>query len=245
MEPIFTLKDKTILITGASSGIGKAIAIECSKQGANLIITGRNQDRLAETLNELSGKQHKYVIADLVNEFEIMKMADELPLLNGIVHCAGVIKKSPVKFLSEKKLDEVMKANFYAPTLVMQALIKQKKIQKQASVVMISSVGSTYATMSFAAYAASKGALNSLIRVLALELASQKIRVNGIQPGMVLTEMLNVYNADELKEIENTYPLGRLGKPEDVAYATVFLLSDASSWFTGTSLIIDGGLTLR
>jgi NAD(P)-dependent dehydrogenase (short-subunit alcohol dehydrogenase family) len=245
MESIFTLKDKTILITGASSGIGRAIAIECSKQGANIIISGRNQERLYETYSELYGENHKYIIADLVNETEIISLVESLPKLNGVVHCAGIIKKSPIKFLSENKIDEVMKPNFYAPALVMQSLIKQKKILKQSSVVMISSIGSTYATISFAAYAASKGALNSLIRILALELASQKIRVNGIQPGMVLTEMLNVYNPDEIKEIENTYPLGRLGKPEDVAYATVFLLSDASSWITGSSLILDGGLTLR
>jgi NAD(P)-dependent dehydrogenase (short-subunit alcohol dehydrogenase family) len=246
METIFSLSNKTILITGASSGIGRAIAIHCAGYGANLIITGRNQQRLEETMALLEGDGHSYIIADIGSETEIKKLVDQLPPLNGIVHSAGLNSKSLVKFLSESKLDEIMKANFYAPALIMQTLLKQKKIQKQAAVVMISSIASTYATVSNAAYAASKGALNSFTRVLAIELAAQRIRVNGIQPGMVRTDILGAYDLeDELKESENAYPLGRFGKPEDIAYAAIYLLSDASEWVTGTSIIIDGGITLR
>ena len=139
-----------------------------------------------------------------------------------------------------------MKVNFYAPALIMQSLIRQKKLNKYASVVMISSIAATYATISNAVYASSKGALNSFIRVLALELAGQKIRVNGIQPGMVNTGILESYELQEnLKEFEKEYPLGRFGKPEDIAFAAIYLLSDASEWVTGTSLTVDGGITLR
>ena len=194
----------------------------------------------------MQGSGHVSVAADVGNESGIKGLVDQLPQLNGVVHCAGINTKSPVKFLSLAKLDEIMKANFYAPALIMQALIKQKKIQKNSSVVMISSIASTYATVSNAAYSSSKGALNSLTRILALELAPQRIRVNGIQPGMVRTDILRAYDLqDELNEFENTFPLGRFGKPEDVAYAAIYLLSDASEWVTGTSLIVDGGITLR
>ncbi|MBA4322787.1 MAG: 3-oxoacyl-ACP reductase [Odoribacter sp.] len=246
MDQVFTLKNKTVLITGASSGLGRSIAIECSRAGAGLIITGRNSERLEITFSALTGGNHLRIMADLGSEVEIKKLADQLPQLNGIVHCAGINTKSPVKFLSEEKIDEIMKTNFYAPALLSQALLKQKKIQKLASIVMISSIASSYATVSNAAYASSKGALNSFVRVLALELAAQKIRVNGIQPGMVQTEILNAYDLqDELKESEKSYPLGRFGKPEDIAYAAIFLLSGAAEWITGTSLVIDGGITLR
>jgi NAD(P)-dependent dehydrogenase (short-subunit alcohol dehydrogenase family) len=246
VDTVFTLKGKTILVTGASSGIGKSIAIQCSKYGGSVIITGRNPDRLNETYSVLNKGKHLQIIAELGSEQDIIKLVDKLPQINGVVHCAGVNTKSLVKYLGEEKIDEVMKINFYAPTLIMQALIKQKKIQKNASVVMISSIASTFATVSNAVYSSSKGALNSLIRVLALELAGQKIRVNGIQPGMVRTELLNAYELqEELNDFEKLYPLGRFGSPEDIAYAAIFLLSDASLWITGISLIVDGGITLR
>jgi NAD(P)-dependent dehydrogenase (short-subunit alcohol dehydrogenase family) len=246
MENPFTLKDKQILITGASSGIGRAVAIECSKSEANLIISGRNSENLNETYSLLNGKNHNVLTADMNFESEISNLVDKLPILNGIVHCSGINTKSLVKFLNEDKINSVMKTNFNAPALLMKDLIKQKKLQKNASIIMISSIASTYAAISNTVYASSKGALNSLVRVLALELAAQNIRVNGIQPGMIRTGILNAYDLQEnLKEYEKEYPLGRLGNPKDVAFAAIYLLSDVSGWITGTSLIVDGGISLR
>ncbi|MCX6235995.1 MAG: SDR family NAD(P)-dependent oxidoreductase [Bacteroidia bacterium] len=246
MKNIFSLEEKNILITGASSGIGKSIAIECSKMGANLIITGRNLIRLNETFQLLSGESHQMICADLVNSNEIKSLTDRLPILDGIVYAAGINTKTTAKYINEEKINAIMKINYYAPALLIQSVLKQKKLQKEASIVIISSIASTYAAVSNAIYASSKGAINSLIRVLALELAPQKIRVNGIQPGMVKTDILEAYDLkEELEVFTRTIPLGRLARPEEIAYAAIYLLSDATVWVTGTSLIIDGGTTLR
>jgi NAD(P)-dependent dehydrogenase (short-subunit alcohol dehydrogenase family) len=246
MKNIFSLEGKTILVTGASSGIGRSVAIECSKMGANLIITGRNLVRLNETSQLLSGDSHQMICADLTNSNEIITFTDRLPVLSGIVHAAGINTKTPVKFITEEKIDSIMKINYYAPALLIQSILKQKKMQKEGSIVLISSIASSYAAVSNAIYASSKGAVNSLIRVLALELAPQKIRVNGIQPGMVNTDILDAYALkEELEAFTKTIPLGRLAQPEEIAYAAIYLLSDVTVWVTGTSLIIDGGTTLR
>lgn len=246
MEDVFGLKGKTVLVTGASSGIGKAIAIECSLKGASVIVTGRNKERLELTHEKLNGTDNSMIVADLNNLEDISRMAKQTTKLDGVVHAAGVNNKSPIKFLNKEKIDEVMWPNFYGPTLLTQALLKGKNLNKSCSIVIISSISAHYATVSNAIYASSKGALNALLRVMALELAGKKIRVNGIQPGMVHTDILDAYELkDELKKFEESIPLKRFGKPEEVAYATVFLLSDASLWITGTSLTIDGGITLR
>lgn len=246
METVFNLKGKSILVTGASSGIGRSVSRECSFAGANLIITGRDKKRLDETALILADTENIVISADLNNEKDIAFLIEKLPSLDGIVNCAGINTKSLVKFLNSEKIDSVMKTNFYAPALLIQGLIKEKKIQKNGSIVMISSIASHYAAISNAIYSASKGALDSFIKVLALELAPQNIRVNGIKPGMIRTGIMEAYDLQEsLKEFEKEYPLGRFGTPEDVAFATIFLLSDAAGWITGTSLVVDGGITLR
>jgi NAD(P)-dependent dehydrogenase (short-subunit alcohol dehydrogenase family) len=246
MDTVFSLRNKLILITGASSGIGRSIAIECSIAGARLIITGRNIDRLNETKAMLTNGSHSIIQADLNIEEDIKQLIEKMPEIDGVVHCAGINTKSPIKFLNEEKIESVMKTNFYAPVLLMKAIIKNKKIRKNGSVVMISSIASQFAAISNAVYSASKGAVDSFVRVLALELAPQNIRVNGIKPGMIKTGILEAYDLlENLKEFEKEYPLGRFGKPEDIAYAAIFLLSDATAWITGSSLIVDGGITLR
>lgn len=246
MKNIFSLEEKTILVTGASSGIGKSIAIECSKMGANLIITGRNHDRLNETFQQLTGESNQMICADLTISSEIKELANCLPNIDGIVYAAGINTKTPVKFISEEKIDAIMKTNYYAPLMLIQSVLKLRKLQKEGSIVLISSIASTYAAVSNALYASSKGAVNSLVRVLALELAPQRVRVNGIQPGMVKTDILDFhYLKEELADLIKTIPLGRLAKAEEIAYAAIYLLSDATGWVTGTSLVIDGGTTLR
>ncbi|WP_038077796.1 SDR family NAD(P)-dependent oxidoreductase [Treponema primitia] len=244
----FTLCGKVILITGASSGIGKSMAIECSKMGATLVITGRNEERLKETFQKLQGNGHQMVATDLSNIAQISKTwsDDNFSPFDGIVLNAGVNDKSPIKFISEKKIDHIFKINFYAPALLIQTILKNKKINDNASIIMISSVATNLAAISNALYAASKGAINSFMKVLALELSPRRIRVNCIQPGMVRTDILSKYALqEELESWEKTYPLGRFGQPEDIAFPVIYLLSDAAKWVTGSIFTIDGGITLK
>ena len=242
----FSLESKTVLITGASSGIGRSIAIECSKMGAKVIITGRRKELLNETLSLLTGDNHDNISADLSNSENILDLVDKLPVLDGIVQNAGINVKVPIKYITEEKISKIFKTNYYAPVLITQSLLKKKKINREASIVMISSISSNYAAISNSIYSSSKGAINSFLKVLALELSPRKIRVNGIQPGLVKTDILKSHALEEgLSEHENDYPLGRFGDPEDIAYCAVYLLSDASKWVTGSIFTIDGGVTLR
>jgi NAD(P)-dependent dehydrogenase (short-subunit alcohol dehydrogenase family) len=246
MNP-FTLENKCILITGASSGIGAATALLCSKMGAKLVVTARNKERLENTFSLLEGTGHRIILADISLEEDIDRLTVELPQLDGIVHNAGISNMIPVKFLNQDVIDKTFLTNFYAPALITQRILQNKKINKKASIVFISSISSFFAEVANSVYAASKGAINSFAKVLALEVAPQKIRVNSIQPGMVRTSLIQVgdLTAEQLIEDEKRYPLGRYGEPEDVANLVGFLLSNASEWMTGSIITIDGGISLR
>jgi len=243
----FSLHDKTILVTGASSGIGKSVAVECSKIGAQLIITARNQLRLNETFNLLQGENNQQFIADLVSDTDLEKLADSLPQVDGIVHVAGIVKPKPFRFLDRTELEEIMDINFLGPVLLTNLLIRKGRINKQASIVFVSSVSGTMCSFTGgSSYSASKGALNGMLKGMALDLAPKMIRVNSVIPGMIDTGIFNdsAISDESLIEDRKRYPLGRYGKPEEVAYATIYLLSDASAWVTGSNLLIDGGFTL-
>ncbi len=241
----FSLRGKTILVTGASSGIGRAIAIECSRLGAKLVITGRNTERLALTLSAMEGKGHSIVLADIANSEGQELLVAALPPLDGVVHSAGVLKRLPLKFVNEANLAELMHINFMAPALLTRYLYKKQLLTNEASIVFISSVASSYASLGNIMYMASKGALNSFMKGIALELGPSGIRANAIQPGMVKTQLTVLISDSEIEKDVNRYPLGRYGTPEEIAYAAIYLLSDATKWVTGTLLTIDGGLTLR
>lgn len=243
----FSLENKTILVTGASSGIGKAIAIECSKIGATLIITARSEERLNETLTLMEGETHRKIIADLNSAEDISKLVNELPQLDGIVQCAGMTIPKPFNFYSKENIHSIMAVNFEAPALITQALLKAKKIRNKSSIVFISSISGVWVSyVAGSIYSASKGAINGLVKGLAIELGSKGIRVNSVNPGMVETNILSdgVVSEEQLEEDRKKYPLKRYGKPEEVAYAVIYLLSDASSWTTGSNILIDGGYTL-
>ena len=242
----FSLQNKTILVTGASSGIGRAIAVECSRMGALLITTGRNEERLKETLVLLSGEGHSMLQADLVITSQVEYLVSCLPKLDGIVVSAGVNDKSLIKNISMEKIGQMMSINFMAPVLLLQSLLKKKKINKFGSIVFLSSISAFYPTISNGLYASSKGALNAFSRVLALEVMGMRIRVNCIQPAFVETEMLMKYPLqEEIQEIKDHYPMGRFAKPEEIAYAAVYFLADVSQWVTGNFFTMDGGFTLR
>jgi len=242
----FSLAGKTILVTGASSGIGRACAIECSKMGARIIITGRNLDKLHETHTALCGKDHVEVPADLIDEEQIRNLARQVPGLDGLVLNAGINDKSLVKFMDAAKIQKMLNTNFISNVLLIQSLLKAKKLHKKCSVVFMSSISAYYPTIGNGLYAASKGAINSFSKVLALELLPILGRVNCIQPAFIDTEMLEKYVLqEEIQKIRDNYPLGRFARPEEVAHAVIYFLSDASEWVTGNLFIMDGGFTLR
>ena len=247
MHNSFTLEGKKILVTGASSGIGKAIAIECSKMGANVIITGRNEKRLRDTFSKLEGSGHGLIVADLSIKEEIERLHKELPVIAGLVNCAGLTKVVPFSFATRDSFEDVMNVNFFAPTELTRLMVKSKKIGKGGSVVFISSVSGVYCSaVASSIYSSSKGAINGLVKGVALDLAPKGIRVNSVNPGMIDTDIFSgsAITEEQLKEDMKRYPLGRYGKPEEVANAVIYLLSDAASWTTGSNLLIDGGYTL-
>lgn len=239
----FTLTGKHILITGASAGIGRAIAVTCSKMGAILQITGRNVNRINETLQLLEGNGHGSKIADLSSERDIESLVEDMPLLDGIVHCAGIGFRKPCKMLTSADIDEVMTSNFKSAVLLQSSLLGHKKINKSASIVFLASRAAVSPSIGNSLYSASKGAIISYANCLALELAPRLIRVNCICPAMVWTDLiLKGGLAREDLEVEQLkYPLKRYGKPEDVANLAIYLLSDASSWMTGSCIDLTGG----
>lgn len=243
----FSLQGKTVLVTGASSGIGRETAVQCSKLGAKLIITARSEERLKETLSQLDGEGHKLVIADLTNVDEENRLVDEIDAINGLVLCAGKGMTSPFPFSTRDKYDDIFDVNFFAPVELLRLLVKKKKLEKNSSVVFVSSIGGVASFLNGnGVYGASKAALNSTMKFCARELAAKKIRVNTVNPGMVNTQLIQggVISEEQYKSDMERYPLKRYGEPEDIAYGIIYLLSDASSWVTGHSLVIDGGVTI-
>lgn len=246
----FTLEGKTILVTGASSGIGKATAIECSKMGARLIITGRNAERLGETSAALEGEGHKAITCDLVQEADIETLINTIEdKLDGVVLCAGRSLSLPFQFCTREKFDNVFGINFFSPVELLRMLSKKKKLGSGCSVVFMVSIGGTKKFgPGNSVYGAAKAALSAMVHFCAVELAPKKVRVNGVNPGMVETPMIHkgeVFTNEQLQADMQTYPLKRYGTPNDIAHGVIYLLSDASSWVTGHSLVIDGGKTAR
>ncbi len=239
----FSLEGKTILVTGASSGIGRGISIVCSKMGAKVVINGRNEEKLCVTLSQMDGEEHVVMVGDLTDTGTLNSLVNALPKLDGVVHCAGIGTRVLCKNVTEADVDQTMGVNFKAPVLLQTEILKQKKINKGGSVVFIASISNDSPTVGNALYSASKGALISYANCLQLELAPRKIRVNCISPAMVWTDLIfkGGLTEEELHEDEQTYPLKRYGQPEDVANLVVYLLSDASAWMTGSNVKITGG----
>ena len=243
------LSGKNIMVTGASSGIGKGIGILLSKLGANVIMVARNEERLKETYCELDPGDHSYYLLDLNNLDEIggmiCKVCSNGRKLNGLVHSAGISRTSPLQYLKMEDLNNIMSVNFYSFLELVKHFSKKKHHDGGGSIVAISSISSRVGARGLTAYCASKGALESAIRTMALELAYKGIRINAISPGVIATPIYDglkeiVNNKDFEDELKKRQFMG-LGNPEDVAHAAAFLLSDASRFITGTSLVLDGG----
>lgn len=242
----YSLEGKIILVTGASSGIGRATAIECSKMGARVIITARNEARLLETYNQLKGENHQMVLGDLAEESTIDQLVDAIPNIDGLVNNAGISNTKPIGFIKPDDLERLFSINTYAPMMLTKTLLKKKKLNNGASIVFVSSAASINPDVANSIYSATKAAIASFSRSCAKELAAKQIRSNSVHPGMVQTEMVQnlVFDEEELAKDMARYPLKRYGKPEDIAWAIIYLLSDAASWVTGTQMVIDGGVLL-
>lgn len=248
MHNPFFLEGKTILVTGASSGIGRATAIACSQMGATVLITARNEERLKDTLHALEGSGHQMIIADLSDTSQIDNLVDQLPVIDGLVNNAGITETCPTPFIKREKLERVLEINTIAPILLTQKILKKKKIGRGGSIVFTCSIsGTCVCGGGNALYSTSKGAINGFVKNAALDLCAKGIRVNEVCPGMIDTHIMdNSYiGAEELEKEVQRYPMKRFGKPEEVAYGIIYLLSDASSFVTGIGIVIDGGFTLQ
>lgn len=246
----FSLENKTVLITGASSGIGRASAIECSKMGATVYITGRDCERLQQTMGmlEINGHSHKAIAADLSTNEGIEKLVSESPKLDGVLLCAGIPNTLPMQFSDTEKFSDVFNINFFSPVELLRLLYKKKILQKSSSVVFIASVAGIRRTLpGNGIYGTSKSALNAAMKYFALEFAvARQIRVNSICPGMTETPLIHAgsITEEQMMEDRNKNPLKRYAMPSDIAMAAIYLLSDASSYVNGVELVVDGGATI-
>ena len=252
MNP-FSLEGKTIVITGASSGIGAQCAIDCSKMGAKVVLVARNEQRLSETLSSLGGEGHLSVSIDLTNFSElkdcVKNIVGQAGPINGLVNCAGISTTLPLKLMNAEKMDEFFRINVFSAIELTRHFCQMGNVNKSgASIVFLSSIMALAGENGKSLYSMTKGALLSAVRSLACEYARRSIRFNCISPGAILTpinqDLPHMKNPDARATLEAKHLLG-LGQTTDISNACIYLLSDASRWVTGQNLIIDGGYTAR
>lgn len=241
-QQAFSLTDKVVLVTGASSGLGRQIAIACAQRGARLVITGRDTERLNETYGKLAGTGHLQILADLTSAEDRERLVQACGTIDGLVLCIGRQMLSPIRQLKEDLMTAMYRIHFLAPVMLVQRLLQGSAIANQGSVVFMLSTAAHIGTRGVGPYSAMKSALLGIIRCLAIEQAKRKIRVNGISPSAIPT---SIWGQEQglLDAQRARHPLG-LGTPQDVANGTIYLLADASRWVTGTTLVMDGGAVL-
>ncbi|MCC4588685.1 SDR family oxidoreductase [Xanthomonas sp. NCPPB 1067] len=240
----FGLKEKTILVTGASSGIGAAVATLCARLGATVVLTGRDEVRLRAVASALHGTGHRDIAGDITEEDTRQRLLAAAPGYHGLASCAGIAALIPFRMAAEKHLQQMLAVNYLAPVTLTQQLLAKKRLLSSASLVYVSALSARAAPQAAAGYAASKAALESAVRTLALEQAKHGIRANCVAPGYVDTPMLKkLGTAADMDDKIALTPLGRID-PDDVAKGVAYLLSAASRWITRSTLTIDGGISL-
>ena len=248
MDNPFSLKGKTILITGAASGIGRATAKQCHNMGATLVLLDLNENGLNSVKEEIGDGAIISYALNLTDYNRLCEVIGQLPKLDGVFSNAGIVKSLMAKFSGKEDMEKIFEVNTFSHINLVQQLIAQKKLNKGASIVFTSSMSGVYAGLvGGSLYGATKAAIAGYCKALAIELAPRGIRVNTIHPGMIETPLTvgTALSQDVLDEDAKNYPLGRYGKPEEVAYAVVYLLSDATVWMTGSQLLIDGGYSVK
>ncbi len=245
----FSLEGKTILITGGGGGIGSAVARTCAALGGRVVLTDIREDTLATAQDSLSqslmGEPHLSFVCDLTNADQLAQLVESCPPLDGVVCNAGVMKLTLTQFITEEELTRIQKINLNAPILLTRSLLKKKKVNKGGSIVFTASAAGVYrVSIGNGIYATTKCGIDAFMRTVALEMGSKGIRCNSVNPGMVETALIDSFSEEEKEKERKNYPLRRFAKPEDIAYGVAYLLSDASSFVTGTALKIDGGMTL-
>lgn len=245
----FALTGKRILVTGASSGIGRQIAVSCAQMGATIIGVGRDEARIRETqqLLDATGSGHQMVSAELTSpegRDAVVAALGGVPV-QGVAHVSGISRLVPVRMFSEKHMREVQATNVEAPMLLTQALFKRALLADGGSILFMASIAAHIGVPGVGMYSGTKAALIAIMRSLSMEVAKRRIRANCLSPALVRTPLLDATAkmVSSMETEENNYPLG-FGTPEDVANAAIYFLSDASRWVTGTTLVMDGGLTV-
>ena len=247
MSSIFDLTGKQVLVTGAASGIGRCVAVEASKLGASLVLVDLNENGLQETLSMVRAGKHTLIKCDLTSVDERNALVNLVEKLDGVVNCAGVGMTLPFKFCTEKELGRIMNINFFGPIYLVQSLAKSNKINKNSSIVYMASIdGTVTGHIGNSCYSASKGAIMGSVRSQALEFASRGIRVNCVSPARVNTPLIKRDNITEeqVEANKKEYPMKRYAEPIEIAGYILYLLSDVSSYTTGSNLVIDGGFTI-
>lgn len=240
----FRLDGKTILITGASSGIGQATAIMASYMGAKTILLGRNRTKLEETYAQLNGQSHEVVISELTEPHLLPDVFQHFSSLDGAVFSAGAAEVIPFRMTNDDHIARMMNINFESPVNCARLLIKNKSLNKGASIVFVTAIASHLAPVGSAIYSASKAALEAAARSMALEVCNNKIRVNCLSPGYVQTPMFEkLAKTTKMDELKNVAPFGII-TPKYIASSAIYLLSEASRWVTRSTLIVDGGTTM-
>lgn len=248
MKNPFSLEGKTVLITGAASGIGKATALQCAEMGASVILMDLNEEGLARTKEEIGKDETLCFSFDLTNFNILCENISLLPKLDGVVSNAGIVRSLLARFNEPSDMKKIFEVNTFSHFNLIQQLISQKKLNKGASIIFTSSMSGVYCGLAGGSlYGATKSAILGYTKALAIELAPRGIRVNTIHPGMIETPLTSgtALSKELLEEDAKNYPLGRYGKPEEIAYSIVYLLSDATVWMTGTQLLIDGGYSVK
>lgn len=240
----FALDGKRVLVTGASSGIGRQVAISCSRMGAQIVLSARNEPELQKTLAAMDPGEHVVIPADVTDPGQRRALAEGAGTLDGVVHSAGTSLLSPIRLLPEKHVRDLFALNYDAPVLLTQSLLQRKAVRPGGSLLFLASIAAHIGVPGVGIYSGTKGALLATVRCLAAELARSRTRVNCLSPALVASPLLDLVAQNvSLEEKARDYPLG-LGTVDDVANAAVYFLSDASRWITGTTLIMDGGLTI-